>query len=156
MDDIVTNKAKGELRIQGKRLVALDAEALCRHLDALVGRTVSEVIIRNHEFHLGKEDAERYRKENPKASLEQILERVKTSDRLGGFGLSEFTIKQDKSVLVEIGNPCVKETSGAASALLFGYCCGLFSYYFGLEYDAVDVRFNEQKNIVSARLLPRS
>lgn len=156
MDDIVIDRAKGELRILGKKLVAVDAEALCRHLDTLVGLPVAEVIIRNHELRLGKEDAERYRKENPNASLEQILDRVKTSDRLSGFGLTEFTVKPDKSILVEIGNPCVKETTGAGSALLFGYCCGLFSYFFGKEYDAVNVRFNEPKNVLSARLIPRS
>src|SRR3989304_5928633 len=56
--EIVWDKAKGELRILGKRHTALDAQALCDHLDSLVGPTVAEVIMDNHERRLGKEEAE--------------------------------------------------------------------------------------------------
>ena len=48
VEDIVWNRAKGELYILGKRHVAIDVESLCEHIDALTGRPVAEVIINNH------------------------------------------------------------------------------------------------------------
>jgi hypothetical protein len=156
MEDIVWDRAKGELRIVGKRHVALDAEALCRHLDDLVGTPVAEVIVRNHEVRLGKEDAERHRKEKPDASVEEIIATVRESDLLSGIGLTKFTVQGDQSVLVEISNPCVNETAGAAKSLLFGYYSGVFSFLFGKEYDEVDAKFNKSSNVLSARLVPRS
>lgn len=155
MEDIVWDRAKGELQIVGKRHVALDAEALCRHLDDLVGMPVAEVIVRNHEVRLGKEDAERHRKEKPDASVEEIIATVRESDLLSGIGLTKFTVQGDQSVLVEISNPCVNETAGAAKSLLFGYYSGVFSFLFGKEYDEVDVKFNKSSNVLSARLVPR-
>ena len=155
MEDIVWDRAKGELRIVGKRHLAIDAEALCRHLDALVGPQVAEVIMRNHEFRLGKEDAERHRKEKPNASMEEIIEAVKETDLLSGVGLTKFTVQTDQSVLIEVSNPCVKETAGAAKSLLFGYWSGVLSCLFGKEYDAVDVKFNESTKVLSARLVSR-
>ncbi len=155
MEDIVWDRAKGELLIVGKRHLALDAEALCRHLDELVGPPVAEVIMRNHEVRMGKEDAERHRKEKPDAPLEEIIAAVRESDLLSGVGLTKYTVQGDQSVLVEISNPCVKETAGAAKSLLFGYCSGVFSYLFGKEYDEVDVKFNKSSNVLSARLVPR-
>ncbi len=53
-EDIVLDRAKGELRIHGKRHTAIDAQALCDHLDSLVGPTVAEVIINNHPVPIGK------------------------------------------------------------------------------------------------------
>lgn len=156
MEDIVWDRAKGELRIVGKRHVALDAEALCRHLDGLVGSSVAEVIIRNHEFHLGKEDAEKHRRDNPKATIEDIIEMVKETDLLSGVGVTKYTLNPDHSVTIEIANPCVKETTGAAKSLLFAYWSGIFSHLFGKNYEANDVYFNESKNVLSARLVPRS
>jgi hypothetical protein len=155
MEDIVWDRAKGELRIVRKRHVALDAEAMCRHLDELVGTPVAEVIMRNHEVRLGKEDAERHRKEKPNASVEEIITVVAESDLLSGIGLTKYTVQGDQSVLVEISNPCVKETVGAAKSLLFGYCSGIFSILFGKEYDEADVKFNKSSNVLSGRLVPR-
>jgi hypothetical protein len=155
MEDIVWDEVKGELRIVGKRHVALDAEALCKHLDALVGQPVAEVIMKNHEFRLGKEDAEKHRRERPNASLEEMIENLKKSDLLSGIGVTKYIVQPDKSVMVEVWNPCVKEPAGASKSLLFGYWSGMFSYFFGKEYEASDVHFNESKNILSGRLIPR-
>jgi hypothetical protein len=156
VEDIVWDRAKGELRIVGKRHVALDAEALCRHLDGLVGSSVAEVIIRNHEFRLGKEDAEEHRRDNPKATIEDIIEMVKETDLLSGVGVTKYTLDPDHSVSIEIANPCVKEATGAAKSLLFSYWSGILSHLFGKTYEANDVYFNESKNVLSARLVPRS
>jgi hypothetical protein len=155
VENLVWDRAKGELRILGHRRMAMDAEALCRHLDSLVGRTVAEVIINNHELRLGKEDAESSRREKPNASADELIDNLNESDLLSGVGLTKFTVNSDKSVLVEISNPCVNETTGAAKSLLFSYYCGVFSVLFGKEYDAKDVRFNESSNVLSGRLVPR-
>jgi hypothetical protein len=150
------DRAKGELRILGKRHLALDAEALCRHLDALVGQSVAEVIIGNHESRLGKEDAERFRRGKPNASIEEIIETISETDLLSGVGLTKVTIQgSGESVSVEISNPYVKETTGAAKSLLFEYWSGVFSYLFGKEYDSKGVYFNESTNVLTTRLVPR-
>jgi hypothetical protein len=128
---------------------------LCKHLDILVGQTLAEVIIKNHEFRLGKEDAERHRRESANASTEQIIEFFKENDLASGVGVTKCTVEPDKSVLVEISNPCVKQTSGAAKALLFGYWSGAISTLFGKEYDTTEVQFNESKNVISALIAPR-
>lgn len=154
-EEVVVDKAKGELRILGQRNMALNVEALCKHLDALVGQSVAEVIIRNHEFRLGKEDAERRRKEKASASTEEIIEYFKQNDAVSGAGVTKCTVHPDKSALVEISNPCVKETTGAAKSLLFGYWCGVLSQLFGKDYDTAQVHFNEPKHTLSALLVPR-
>jgi hypothetical protein len=155
VDDVVLDRAKGELRILGERNMALNVEALCRHLDGLVGQSVAEVIIRNHEFRLGKEDAERRGKETANSSTEEIIEYFKENDVLSGAGVTKCTVQPDKTVLVEISNPCVKETTGAAKSLLFGYWSGVLSQLFGKEYDTTQVHFNESKDIMSALIAPR-
>ena len=110
-DDIVWDKSKGELRILGKRHTALDAQALCDHMDSLVGPTVAEVIIDNHERRLGKEDAARFRQEQPQATFREIIDLIIETDLLSGAGVTKITIPEEMSggaILVEIGNPSVR------------------------------------------------
>ena len=63
-------------KILGRRHVAVDIEALCEHVDLLVGPQVAEVIMNHHLIRLGKEDAEFVRKQNPNATPAEIVERL--------------------------------------------------------------------------------
>ena len=156
-EDPLWDSAKGELRILGRRYVALDVESLCRHLDSLVGPSVAEVIMRNHELRLGKEDAEEFRREKPNASIDDIIETIKATDRMSGVGITKITLldTSGERVSVEVSNPCVMETTGAAKSLLFGYWCGVLSFLFGKEFDAEDVSYNEKENILSGKIVVR-
>ena len=77
----------GEIRILGRRHAAVNMQALCNHLDSLVGIQVAEVIMHNLEFRLGKEDAARIKTEETHAKLDEIIEHVAQSNRLSGVGV---------------------------------------------------------------------
>lgn len=158
--DIVWDKAKGELRILGQRHTALDAQALCDHLDSLVGPTVAEVIMDNHERRLGKEDAARIRREKPQATLRDIINVITETDILSGAGVTEVTMPEsamlEGAIFVKIHNPCVKAASGAAKAFLFSYWCGVLSSLLDNEFEAKDVSYNETENLLTARIVRRA
>jgi hypothetical protein len=159
VEKIVWDREKGELRILGQRHLAIDAQALCDHLDSLVGPTVAEVIMDNHERRLGKEDAARFRREKPKATVREIIDTVIETDLLSGAGITKITLPQEAvhegAIFVEIQNPCVKGVRGAAKALLLSYWCGALSGLFGNEFEAQDVIYKETDNILTARILTR-
>src|SRR5208337_667484 len=117
--DVVSEK--GELRILGIRLIAIDAQTLCNHLDSLVGVKVGEVIMHNLEFRLGKLDAARLKAEKPGATLNDLIEHLRMTDRLTGVGMTTVSLPENFSepVEVEVANPSVKGTEGAAKSLIF-------------------------------------
>jgi len=158
--EIVWDKAKGELRILGQRHTALDAQALCDHLDSLVGPTVAEVIMDNHERRLGKEDADRFRRERRQASVREIIDVIIETDLMSGAGVTKVTIPEgamyEGAILVEIHNPCVRAASGAAKAFLFSYWCGALSSLLDNEFEAKDVSYDETENLLTARIVRRA
>lgn len=156
---MVLDRAKGELRILGKRHLAVDAAALCNHLDSLVGPTVAEVIINNHEYRLGKEDAARFRRERPHATVRDIINTIIQTDLLSGVGITKVTVPNNSvpegPIFIEIQNPSVKAAAGAGKALLLSYWCGAFSTLFEHEFEAKDVSFNEAENVLTAKIVDR-
>jgi hypothetical protein len=158
-DDIVWDKSKGELRILGKRYTALDAQALCDHMDSLVGPTVAEVIIDNHERHLGKEDAAGFRQERPQTTVREIIDLIIKTDLLSGTGVTKITIPEgamsEGAILVEIWNPSVKTSQGAGKALLLSYWCGALSFLLEGQFEAKDVLFKENENVLTAKIVRR-
>lgn len=76
------DKAKGELRILGHRHLAIDADALCERLDSLCGPQIAEVIINNHEYRLGKEDAAKVRHERPQATIGEMVDLLAEAERI--------------------------------------------------------------------------
>lgn len=55
-NSIEFDEKRGEVRLQGLRQMVLNMDALCSHLDVLVGTQVAEVIIKNLELQEGKEE----------------------------------------------------------------------------------------------------
>ncbi len=159
-EDMVLVRAKGELRIHGKRYTALDAQALCDHLDSLVGPTVAEVIINNHEYRVGKEDAARFRLERPQATVREIIDTIIETDLLSGVGITKVTIPENPAYegpfFIEIQNPSVKAAAGAGKALLLSYWCGALSTLFDNEFEAKVISFKEVENVLSAKIVRRS
>ena len=153
----VWDETKNEFRILGKRHALIDVQALCDHLDSLVGVPVAEVIIHNHEFHLGKEDAERLHKERQQAAIRDIIDLMIESDRLSGTGLTSVILPEDPTqpYSVQILNPCVKATGGAAKSLLLSYWAGVLSYLFGGELDLRSVTVDEVQNFLRCQLVRR-
>ncbi len=93
-DSAVWGKAKGELRMLGQRHAAINVEALCRHLDALAGVKVAEVILNNHQVRLGREDASGIRKERPKATVREFTDALIEADSLSGLGITGLKLPE--------------------------------------------------------------
>jgi hypothetical protein len=148
---------KGELRILGRRHVALDAEALCRHLDTCVGAKVAEVIMNNHEIRLGREQIEYIRAQNPEAAVHQILELILESDRITGFGVTRINLPANNSdpIIVEIDNPPVTRSVGAAKSIAFSYWAGALGALLGRELEVRDAAYDAARNLLTGRLLAR-
>ena len=148
---------RGELLILGRRHIAIDAEALCRHLDSCVGKQVAEVLMSNHENRKGKEDVAKMRRENPQHSVSQILDRLIEEDRISGMGITRIKVPASASdpVTVETDNPAVVGTDGAAKALVFSYWAGALSALFGKEHEVTDVIYDQRSNQLRGRLVSR-
>ena len=148
---------RGELLILGRRHIAIDAEALCRHLDNCVGKKVAEVIMNNHETQTGKEDVEEMRRENPQATVPEILDLMIQEDRISGMGITRIIRAEATSepIIVEINNPAVAKTDGSAKALAFSYWAGTLSLLFGRELVVSDVIYDQSMNQLKGRLVPR-
>jgi hypothetical protein len=156
-EDVVWDKAKGELRILGQRHVAIDIQGFCEHLDLIVGPMVAEVVMNQREFHQGKEDAASIRQRKPEAAIQELLDSFANAETLAGVGVVKVTIPEASPgpIDVEISNPCVKRTTGAAKSFLFSYWCGLFTQLLGKEFKIDQVAYDENKNLMKCRIIPR-
>jgi hypothetical protein len=153
----VVDEANSEVRIFNRRHVAMDAEALCRHLETLTGAQVAEVIIGNHESQLGKEDAEEIRKQRPHATIQELLTILAELGSLSWFGVTTAKLAEGASdgVDLEVSNPAVKGTAGAAKALMFSHWCGALAYFLGKEFEATNVTYDERQNLLKCRIVPK-
>lgn len=154
------DKEKGELVINGRRHTAVDAQALCDHLNSLVGQQVAEVIMDNLEFRLGKLDAEYIRKERPGASVSEIIDFFALSDSMSGVGITKVTIPPTPStlnpVLLEILNPSVKGGNGAHRAFLVSWWRGALGALFGRDLQILNLNYDQERNQLKASLTWRS
>jgi hypothetical protein len=152
------DKARGELTLLGRRQVAVDAESLCRDLNALVGVRVAEVIMNNHQVRLGREDAARVRREKPEASVQEIVGYLVEADWLSGLGVTTVTFPEDSAegIFIEVSNPAIKGTTGAAKAFVFSYWSAVLSFLLGKQLDARDVTYDERRNLLVCQITLRS
>ena len=155
--EIFSDIEKGELRISGVRLTAINAQALCDHRDSLVGVKVAEVIMHNLEFRLGKLDGARVKAEDPQASLQELIGHFASDDRLSGFGVTKVTLPEQANmpIEVEIANPSVKGAGGAAKAFAFSWWAGVLTSLLDREMDARNFLYYEERNIMRCQIVPR-
>jgi len=151
------NKENGEIQILGQRHTAIDAQSLCNFLDSIVGTQVGEVIMHSLEFRLGKSDAARLKDERPNATLDECVEQLAKSDRLSGIGITRVTLagNSQDSIRVEITNPSVKGSAGAAKSFIFSWWAGALSSLLGTNLDVNGVVYSEEKNVIGCRIVPR-
>jgi hypothetical protein len=156
-EDVVWDKATGELRILGQRHTAIDIQGFCENLDLIVGPMVAEVVMNQHELRQGKEDAASLRQRKPEAAIQELLDSFANAESLSGIGVVRVTIPKAslRPIDVEISNPCVKQTTGAAKSFLFSYWCGVFSQLFGKEFKIDHVAYDESKNLMKCQIVPR-
>jgi len=156
-DAPVWDKEKGELRILGRRQIAMTPQTLCNHLDSLVGVKVAEVIMNNLEYRSGKDETEIFRKEKPQATLNEMIDLLIQYDSLTGVGITKVTLpKNDHDrIMVQISNPSVKGTVGAAKAFLFSWWCGALSVLLNRELEIEDVTYDEEKNVMKCKIVSR-
>jgi hypothetical protein len=156
-DDLVWDKEKGELRILGRRQTAMTPQTLCNHLDSLVGIKVAEVIVSNLEYRSGKDETEMFRKEKPQATLSEMVDLLVRYDSLTGVGITKVTLpKNDQDhIIVQISNPSVKGTVGAAKAFLFSYWCGALTTLLNRNLEIEDVAYDEKKNVMTCNIVLR-
>jgi hypothetical protein len=151
------DKEKGELRILGHRQTAMTPEFLCSHLDSLVGVKVAEVIMNNLEYRLGKHETEVFRKEKPQATLSEMIDLLVQFDSASGVGITKVTLpKNDQDpITVQISNPSVKGTVGAAKAFLFSWWCGALTTLLNRNLEIEDLTYDEKKNVMRCEIVSR-
>ena len=151
------DREKGELWIVGRRNTAIDAQALCDYLDSLVGSQVAEVIINNLESRAGKQDGDWVRKEKPELATNELIKFGEEWDRMSGVGATKVTLPEDKisPIVLEISNPSVKGTQGAAKAFLFSWWAGMLTSLLGKSFEYKNVLYDQEKNIMKCQIVPR-
>jgi len=154
VDDFVLDRAKGELRILGRRNAVIDVEALCQHLDGLVGVQVAEVILDNHEVRLGREDAARLRKDKPQAGIRELVDELSHLDLVSGMGVTRAMLPEGLvgDVTLEVSNPILTATRGAAKALIFSYWRGALSFLLGKEKVVKDLTYDDGMNVLRCQI----
>jgi len=137
--------------------VAFNVEALCEHLDSLVATSVAEVIMNNHEYRIGKRNAELLRTQKPEATVQEVIEQLSRAERQVGIGVVKVTLPRESTgaIDIEITNPCVKRTAGTAKALLATNWCGVLSSLFGGDFEAGNLTYHEAKNKITCKLSAR-
>jgi hypothetical protein len=154
---MVLDRAKAEFRLFGQRHAAVNAQALCDHLDSLVGPMVGEVIMNNLESRLGKEDAAKLLEENPKATVDELVKKLVEADLITGMGITKTTIPEDPDapIRVEIWNPIVRGNKGAAKSFLFSYWSGALSLILRRQLEVKTVDFDEKRKVMKCEIVPR-
>lgn len=157
MSEFAFDKSKGELRVLGRRQMAMTMESLCNHLDLLVGDKVAEVIIKSLEAREGREECQFFRNGKPGATLEEIVEFFQSYDALTGVGITKVILPKEKNdpVAIEIQNPFVKITTGSAKSLLFSWWSGALSELLGRELDIRTVTYDKNRDVLSCTLVTR-
>ena len=152
---VLWNHDGGEIVISGRRHMAIDIQALCRHIDQLVGPRVSAVIFNQHWFRLGREDATRVKLGKPTANYSEIVDDLVQHDRLLGLGVTRLMIPEtpNSPIELEITNPCLESTEGAGKAILTSYWCGVFTFLLGKEVVAGELTFVNK--VARCRLEPK-
>ena len=156
-DDVVWDRAKGELRILGQRHTAVDMQGFCEHLDLIVGPKIAEVVMNQHELRQGKEDAANARQKNPKATVRELVDFFENAVALSGVGVMRVVINDGSAAPIDLetSNPCVKQTTGSARSFLFSYWCGVFSALLDKEFKIEDVTYDDKVNLMKCRIVPR-
>ncbi len=145
------------MRFLGKRHTAIDAQTLCNHLDSLVGIQVAQVIMHNLEFRLGKLDAAKVKVEQPRATLDQLIEHLNKMERLSGIGVTKVALpeKPQAPIQIEVTNPSVIGTAGAAKSFVFSWWAGALTALLGKEFDVKDAVYHEEKNLLKGQIEAR-
>ena len=147
----------GEIRILGRRQVAIDAQTFCTLLDSLVGVQVGEVIMHNLRSRLGKIAAAELMKDMPGAKLGQLIDHLIKSERKSGIGETKVTLPESpiSTIQIEVTNPAVKGPTGAAKSFVFSWWAGALSSLLGKECDIKNLQFTEGQNMITCRINPR-
>jgi hypothetical protein len=155
---IELDEKRGEVRLLGLRQMIIDMDALCNHLDTLVGSQVAEVIIKNLELQEGKEEAKRFLRNHPGAKVQEFIELMKRYDALSGVGITsvKFSEHNEDPILIEISNPYIKRTSGSSKSLLFSWWCGVLSGIFHREFDLESITYDAGSDVLKCTITSRA
>jgi hypothetical protein len=156
-NDLIWDKEKGELRILGRRQTAMTPEILCNHLDSLVGVKVAEVIMHNLEYRSGKHETEMFCRDKPQATLSEMIDLLIQYDSVSGIGITKVTLPKNEEdrIIVQISNPSVKGTIGAAKAFLFSWWCGALTTLLNRNLEIEDVTYDEEENVMRCKIVSR-
>jgi hypothetical protein len=118
---------------------------------------VGEVIMKNLETRLGKEDGIWLRKENPQLPPSDLINIITEWDRISGIGTTEATLVGDEPnlVLLEMSNPIIKTDHGTSRAFLFGWWAGLLTSILGKDFEYMNVVYDAAKDHMKCELVPR-
>jgi len=154
---IELDEKRGEVKLLGLRQMVIDMDALCNHLDTLVGNQVAEVIIKNLELQEGKKEAERFLRNHPDAKVEEFIDLMRRYDALSGVGITSvrFSENQDGLIFIEISNPYVKRTTGSSKSLLFSWWCGVLSGILHRELDLESITYDASSDVLKCTITPR-
>jgi hypothetical protein len=156
--DVEFDEKRGEVRLLSSRQMIMNMEALCNHLDVLVGNQVAEVIIKNLELQEGKEEANRFLENRPNAGVEEFLKLMVKYDALSGVGITSVKLpeNQEEPILIEISNPYIKKTTGSSKSLLFSWWCGALSGVLHRDLDLESITYDEAADVLKCRIAPRA
>jgi hypothetical protein len=152
--DSFLDRENGEVRILDRRFAVVDIAAFCRRWDALVGLKVAGVQMKSLEYHLGVEDAQAIIRNMPNATPEEIINHLQETDRISGVGVTKVT-RTAEEVHIEIHNPVVAATEGAAAFFASGWWCGAIDTVLKGRFDIKDATYDEEKHLLKFNLVAR-
>jgi hypothetical protein len=132
-------------------------QQFCDFTDVLVGAKVGEVMMKNLQARLGREDGAWLRKQNPQASLDELIRIASEWGLMAGFGATQATLGAPgpNSVTLSVSNPAVKGSKGAAKAFLFAWWAGMITSFLRKAFDYENVVYDEAANTMKCEVVPR-
>jgi len=78
-------------------------------------------------------------------------------DSVSGIGVTKVTLPKDDQdrIIVQISNPSVKGTAGAAKAFLFSWWCGALTTLLNRNLEIEDVTYDDEENIMRCKIVSR-
>ena len=148
------DESNGEIRSLGRRFELVDVVGLCRHLDMLVGEKVAASIVGSYGRESGREDLANLRKNNPNLTLKELIAAFSLSDLLGGYGVSEVSMREDEDVPIEleIRNPIIQASTGTAVKFVLSYWIGGLSDILEKTLEISHNSYDPKENVLRCRL----
>jgi arabinogalactan endo-1,4-beta-galactosidase len=111
------------------------------------------------EFNRGKQEASKVALEGQGSPIVDLVKEIIKINRLTGMGITELSLPNNSNgtgtYIVEVQNPIVKKTEGAAGMFLISYWAGALSSLIGKQLEIKTINYDKSRDVMVGELATR-